>query len=94
LGYVWTSVTRFACKKICWPRDRLYSVHFKDLDSDRVDAKGLRVATGVMPIVELLRDLVRERYSGEVLLDCEVEENPLPRMAESLGFMRGVLQAM
>ena len=70
-------------------------MHFKDLDSDRVDAKGLRVATGVMPIVELLRDLVRERrYSGEVLLDCEVEENPLPRMAESLGFMRGVLQAM
>jgi hypothetical protein len=47
-----------------------------------------------MPIVELLRELVRERYRGELLLDCEVDENPLPRMAESLGFMRGVLQTM
>jgi len=75
-------------------RDRLYSMHFKDLDSDRVDAKGVPVGTGVMPIVPLLRELRRERYSGEVQLEYEIEEkDPLPGMAESLGFMRGTLQS-
>jgi inosose dehydratase len=76
-------------------RDRLYSMHFKDLDSDGIDAKGVPVGTGVMPIVPLLRELLRSGYSGEVQLEYEVEpKDPLPGMAESLGFMRGSLQAM
>jgi len=73
--------------------DRLYSMHFKDLESDHVDAKGVPVGTGVMPIVPVLRELVRSGYAGEVQLEYEVEaKDPLPGMAESLGFMRGALQ--
>ncbi|HEX6466832.1 MAG TPA: sugar phosphate isomerase/epimerase [Terriglobales bacterium] len=76
-------------------RDRLYSMHFKDLESDHVDAKGVPVGTGVMPIIPLLRELVRSGYTGEVQLEYEVEQkDPLPGMAESLGFMRGALQGM
>ena len=75
--------------------DRLYSMHFKDLDSDHVDAKGVPVGTGVMPIIPLLQELVRSGYKNEVQLEYEVEQkDPLPGMAESLGFMRGVLQEM
>lgn len=74
--------------------DRLYSMHFKDLESDHVDAKGVPVGTGVMPIVPLLRELVRSGYSGEVQLEYEIEpKDPLPGAAESLGFMRGALQS-
>jgi inosose dehydratase len=76
-------------------RDRLYSMHFKDLESDAIGAKGVPVGTGVMPIVPLLRELVQLRFSGEVQLEYEVEQkDPLPGMAESLGFMRGALQAI
>ncbi len=76
-------------------RDRLYSMHFKDLDSDHVDAKGVPVGMGGMPIIPLLRELVRSGYTGEVQLEYEVEQkDPLPGMAESLGFMRGALQGM
>ncbi len=76
-------------------RDRLYSMHFKDLDSDHIDAKGVPVGTGMLPIVPLLRELLRSGYSGEVQLEYEVEaKDPLPGMAESLGFMRGALQTM
>jgi inosose dehydratase len=76
-------------------RDRLYSMHFKDLDSDHVDAKGVPVGTGALPVVPLLRELLRSGYSGEVQLEYEVEpKDPLPGMAESLGFMRGSLQTM
>lgn len=75
--------------------DRLYSIHFKDLESDHVDAKGVPVGTGVMPIVPVLRELVRSGYTGEVQLEYEIEpKDPLPGMAESLGFMRGALQNM
>jgi len=76
-------------------RDRLYSMHFKDLDSGELKAKGVPVGTGVLPIIPLLRELVRSNYSGEVQLEYEVEpKDPVPGMAESFGFMRGVLQAM
>ena len=75
--------------------DRLYSMHFKDLDSDHVDAKGVPVGTGALPIIPLLRELLRQGYKEEVQLEYEVEaKDPVPGMAESFGFMRGVLQAM
>ena len=70
-------------------------MHFKDLDSDHVDAKGVPVGTGVLPIVPLLRELLRSGYKEEIQLEYEVEaKDPLPGAAESLGFMRGVLQSM
>jgi inosose dehydratase len=75
--------------------DRLYSMHFKDLDSDHLDAKGVPVGTGVLPIIPLLRELVRSGYAQEVQLEYEVEpKDPMPGIGESLGFMRGSLQAM
>ena len=75
--------------------DRLYSMHFKDLESDHIDAKGVPVGTGVMPIIGILRELVRSNYKGEVQLEYEVEaKDPVPGMAESFGYMRGVLQTI
>jgi sugar phosphate isomerase/epimerase len=75
--------------------DRLYSMHFKDLESDHVDAKGVPVGTGSMPIIGILRELVRSNYKGEVQLEYEVEaKDPVPGMAESFGYMRGVLQTI
>jgi sugar phosphate isomerase/epimerase len=75
--------------------DRLYSIHFKDLDSDHADAKGVPVGTGVMPVIPVLRELVRSGYTGEVQLEYEIEpKDPVPGMAESLGFMRGALQSI
>jgi hypothetical protein len=49
----------------------------------------------VMPIIPLLRELLHSSYAGEIQLEYEVEpKDPLPGMAESLGFMRGALQGM
>ena len=49
---------------------------------------------GVLPIVPLLRELLHPAYTGELQLEYEVEpKDPLPGMAESLGFLRGTLQA-
>jgi inosose dehydratase len=76
-------------------RDRLYSMHFKDLDSDHVDAKDVPVGTGVLPVIPLLRELVHMPYTGELQLEYEAEpKDPLVGMAESFGFMRGALREM
>jgi inosose dehydratase len=76
-------------------RDRLYSMHLKDLDSDHVDAKDVPAGRGVLPIIPLLRELLRSGYTEELQLEYEAEsKDPLPGMAESLGFMRGALQNM
>jgi inosose dehydratase len=73
--------------------DRLYSMHFKDLDSDHIDAKGVPVGRGALPIIPLLNELLRSGYKEEIQLEYEVEpKDPVPGMAESFGFMRGVLQ--
>ena len=70
-------------------------MHFKDLDSDRVDAKDVPVGTGVLPIVPLLRELLHPAYTGEIQLEYEAEpKDPLVGMAESFGFMRGALHGM
>jgi sugar phosphate isomerase/epimerase len=75
--------------------DRLYSIHFKDLDSGEIKAKGVPCGTGVLPLVPLLKELVRSKYAGEVQLEYEVDaKDPLPGSAESLGFIRGVLQGI
>ena len=75
-------------------RDRLYSIHFKDLESGDVKAKGVPVGTGALPTIPVLRHLGAMPYTGEVQLEYESEEDdPIPGMAESFGFMRGVLQS-
>jgi inosose dehydratase len=76
-------------------RDRLYSMHFKDLDSDHVDAKDVPVGTGVLPIIPLLRELLHSGYKGELQLEYEADpKDPLFGMAESIGFMGGALRDM
>ena len=75
--------------------DRLYSIHFKDLESGDIKAKGVPCGTGVLPLVALLKELVRSKYAGEIQLEYEVDaKDPLPGSAESLGFIRGTLQAI
>jgi inosose dehydratase len=75
--------------------DRLYSIHFKDLDSGEIKAKGVPCGTGVLPLVPLLKQLVSSNYAGEVQLEYEVDvKDPMPGSEESLGFIRGVLQSI
>ncbi len=48
-----------------------------------------------MPIVAIFRELLRMKYQGGVMLEYEADENnPLPGMAKSFAFMRGVLAGM
>lgn len=71
---------------------RLYDVHIKDMTT--LDAKGdwVNVGAGKIPVPEIFQALKKMRYAGTVDLEYEINPKaPQQGMAESLAYMRGVL---
>jgi len=74
---------------------RLLDVHIKDVSS--ADAKGttVEIGRGVIDTPKLLKTLVRLGYSKTIHFEHEKDEkDPLPGLAESVGYVRGVLAAV
>ena len=72
--------------------DRLLDVHIKDVSS--ADAKGstVEIGRGVIDTPRLLKTLIKLKYSGTLHFEHEKDQNdPLPGVAESIGYVRGVL---
>jgi sugar phosphate isomerase/epimerase len=75
--------------------DRLLDIHIKDVSA--ADAKGttVEIGRGVIDIPKLLRTLIRLKYTRTLHIEHEKDENdPLPGVAESAGYLRGVLDAL
>ena len=74
---------------------RLYDFHIKDVTEASPQGKATAVGLGVIDIVGLLKTMVKQRYAFHVGLEYEAKENdPLPEVIESFGYMRGVLAAI
>jgi sugar phosphate isomerase/epimerase len=72
--------------------DRLHDVHIKDVSAARPEGRTVEVGRGVIDIPEFLRTLVAIQYRGVVAFEHEKDENdPLAGLAESVGYVRGVL---
>lgn len=75
--------------------DRLLDVHIKDVNF--ADAKGstVEIGRGVIKMTKLLKILVKLKYSHTIHFEHEKDEkDPLPGVAESVGFVRGVLATL
>ena len=74
---------------------RLLDMHIKDVsDLSNADTQ-VPVGEGKMPVPAIFRELVRMNYRGGVMLEYEADENnPMPGMAKSFAYMRGVLAGM
>ena len=75
--------------------DRLLDVHIKDVTS--ADAKGstVEIGRGVIDTTKLLKTLVKLKYFGTIHFEHEKDQkDPLPGVAESVGYVRGVLATM
>jgi len=74
---------------------RLFDVHIKDVSDLSKEETQVPVGEGKMPIPAIFRELRKLNYRGGVMLEYEVDENnPLPGMAKSFAYMRGVLAGM
>lgn len=74
---------------------RLLDLHIKDLRDTRKRGSDCPVGEGVLPIVEIFRELKRMNYQGAVNLEYEIEaDDPYLGMAKSFAYMRGVLAGL
>jgi inosose dehydratase len=74
---------------------RIFDMHVKDLAVISREAKPIELGRGVLDIPGLLKELIRMRYAGVCSIEHEMDMNdPLPGIAESAGFFRGVVKAV
>lgn len=82
-----TSIEQFA--------DRLYDVHFKDVTAATPKGSAVEVGRGVIDIPQVVRTLIKIDYTGIVSFEYEKDESdPMPGLAESVGYVRGVMKVL
>jgi sugar phosphate isomerase/epimerase len=74
---------------------RVLDLHMKDL-KDLMDKKTqVPVGDGKMPVAEIFRQLLKQKFAGYANLEYEIDENdPLPGMKKSFEFMRKTAAAL
>lgn len=75
--------------------DRLHDLHIKDVSKAAKDGYTLEIGRGVIDMPAFLKALIGTGYSGVASFEYEKDaDDPLPGLAESVGYVRGVLAAI
>ena len=75
--------------------DRIHDIHIKDVSEASEDGGPVPMNRGVINIPEVLKKLIEIDYQGVLGLEYEDKpEDPLPEIAESVGFMKGVVSVI
>jgi sugar phosphate isomerase/epimerase len=74
---------------------RLYELHYKDVDKAAPGGKTIEAGRGVIDLPAVLKALLDIKFEYHVALEYEKDEyDPIPGMAESIGYTRGILAVM
>jgi inosose dehydratase len=72
--------------------DRLYDIHMKDVSAASKQGKTVEAGRGIIDIPRFLRTLDKTGYAGYLGFEFEPnEKDPLPGVAEAVGYVRGVM---
>jgi len=72
--------------------DRIFEIHMKDVTSSDQDGKAIEIGRGVIDIPGFLKTVVKKKFSGIISFEYEKDDaDPVPGLAESLGYVKGVL---
>ena len=75
--------------------DRLLDVHIKDVSQATAKGGGVEVGRGVIDIPRYLKTLIKVGYRGVLAFEYEKDaDDPLPGLAESIGYVKGVMAAI
>jgi inosose dehydratase len=73
--------------------NRILDVHIKDVTAASAEGKTCEMGRGVIDLPEFFKVLIKNNYRGKTSFEFEKDENdPLPGLAESVGYVRGVLR--
>lgn len=71
---------------------RIYDLHIKDVDKATKEGKTIEMGRGIIDIPKVVAALRKIKYSGSCSLEFEKDmKDPLPGIAESIGYFKGVM---
>ncbi|MGV3642161.1 MAG: sugar phosphate isomerase/epimerase family protein, partial [Adhaeribacter sp.] len=74
---------------------RLYDVHIKDVTGSTAKDTPTEIGRGVIDIPGFLKTLLKINYQGVVAFEYEKDaKDPIPGLAESVGYVKGVLRML
>ena len=75
--------------------DRIHDFHMKDVDRPDKEGHSVEAGRGIIDIPAFLRLLVDKKYSGSMNFEYEKDaDDPLAGLAESVGYVKGVLATL
>jgi len=75
-------------------KERLYDLHFKDINSTETNGKTIEAGRGVLDLPAIVRSIQKIRYPHVISIEFEGWENdPLPAVAETVGYAKALLSA-
>jgi hypothetical protein len=73
-------------------KSRLFDLHIKDVSIAAKDGKAIEIGRGVIDFPEVVESLKKINFKGVCSIEFEKDmSDPLPGMAESVGYFKGVL---
>jgi sugar phosphate isomerase/epimerase len=76
-------------------KDRLYDMHMKDVNKDTGDGVPVEIGRGIIDIPGVISALNKIKYGGTVAFEYEKDgDDPLAGLAESVGYVRGVMKVV
>jgi inosose dehydratase len=73
-------------------KERLYDMHMKDVDKAQPDGTPVEMGRGVIDIPKVLKTLKKINYQGTIAFEYEKDgDDPVPGLAESVGYVRGII---
>jgi len=72
--------------------ERVFDIHIKDVTAATAEGDTCIIGRGVINFVSFLKKLKELNYQGTLALEYEADENdPLPGMMESFGYVKGIM---
>jgi sugar phosphate isomerase/epimerase len=72
-------------------RDRLFDLHIKDVSLAAKEGKAIEIGRGVINFPAVIKSLRKIKFNGVCSIEFEKDmTDPLPGIAESIGFFKGV----
>ena len=72
--------------------DRVFEIHMKDVTSSDKEGKAIEIGRGVIDIPGFMKTVVKMKFQGIVSFEYEKDDkDPVPGLAESMGYVKGVL---
>ncbi|HVG14876.1 MAG TPA: sugar phosphate isomerase/epimerase [Chitinophagaceae bacterium] len=75
-------------------KERLYDLHFKDINTTEANGKTIEAGRGVLDLPSIVRAMQKIKYPYLVSIEFEEwADDPIPSVAETVGYARGLMNA-